>query len=80
MQYTLHFDNTKYEFVTLQGFKNLQGFEYNATQANAAGNIAMLWTDKNAEAKTLEDGTELVFKDLGPQVIHFIFNILACII
>jgi hypothetical protein len=59
MQYTLHFDNTKYEFVNLEGFKNLQGFEYNAAQANVTGNIAMLWTDKNAEAKTLEDGTEL---------------------
>ncbi|MCX6210909.1 MAG: dockerin type I domain-containing protein [Bacteroidetes bacterium] len=48
MQYTLHFDNTKYEFVNLEGFKNLTGFEYNATQANTTGNIAMLWTDKNA--------------------------------
>ncbi|MCX6210246.1 MAG: T9SS type A sorting domain-containing protein, partial [Bacteroidetes bacterium] len=59
MQYTLHFDNTKYEFVNLEGFKNLQGFDYNATQTNTKGNIAMLWTHKNAEAKTLEDGTEL---------------------
>jgi hypothetical protein len=59
MQYTLHFDNTKYEFVRLEGFKNLEGFEYNSAQANATGNIAMLWTDKNAEAKTLDDGTEL---------------------
>ncbi len=59
MQYTLHFDNTKYEFVNLEGFKNLQGFEYNANQANKTGNISFLWTDKTAEAKTLEDGTEL---------------------
>jgi hypothetical protein len=59
MQYTLHFDNTKYEFVNLEGFKNLQGFEYNAAQANTSGNISMLWTDRNADEKTLEDGTEL---------------------
>jgi len=59
MQYTFHFDNTKYEFVNLEGFKNLSGFEYNAAQANSTGNIAMLWTDKNAQSITLEDGTEL---------------------
>ncbi len=59
MQYTLHFDNTKYEFVNLEGFKNLQGFDYNAAQANTTGNISMLWTDKNAIERTLEDGTEL---------------------
>ncbi|MCX6208767.1 MAG: T9SS type A sorting domain-containing protein [Bacteroidetes bacterium] len=59
LQYTLHFDNTKYEFVNLEGFKNLTGFEYNATKANATGNIAMLWTDKNAQSITLEDGSEL---------------------
>jgi hypothetical protein len=59
MQYTLHFDHTKYEFVNLEGFKNLQGFEYNTAQANSTGNIAMLWTDKDAVEKTLEDGTEL---------------------
>lgn len=59
LQYTLHFDNTKYEFVNLQGFTNLQGFEYNATQANTTGNISMLWADAKAAAKTLDDGTEL---------------------
>jgi hypothetical protein len=66
MQYTLHFDNTKFEFVNLEGFKNLQGFEYNATQANTTGNISMLWTDKNAEAKTLEDGTVVFTLVLKP--------------
>ncbi len=59
MQYTLHFDNTKYEFVSIEGFKSLKGFEYNATQANTTGNIAMLWTDKNAISQTLENGSEL---------------------
>ncbi len=59
LQYTLHFDNDKYEFVNLEGFKNLQGFEYNSAQANATGNIAMLWTDKNAASQTLKDGSEL---------------------
>jgi hypothetical protein len=59
MQYTLHFDNRNYEFVNLEGFKNLQDFEYNTSQANSNGNIAMLWTDKNAIDKTLEDGAEL---------------------
>jgi alpha-tubulin suppressor-like RCC1 family protein len=57
MQYTLHFDHTKYEFVTLNGFKNLKDIEYNTAQANTTGNIAMLWTDKEAAAKTLADGT-----------------------
>ena len=59
MQYTLHFDNTKYEFVNLEGFKNLQGFDYNTSQANTNGNISFIWTDKNAVERTLEDGTEL---------------------
>ena len=59
MQYTFHFDNSKYEFVNLEGFKNLQGFEYNTSQANTNGNISMLWIDKNAVERTLEDGTEL---------------------
>jgi pimeloyl-ACP methyl ester carboxylesterase len=59
MQYTLHFDHRKYELVNLEGFKNLQGLDYNAAQANTTGNIAMLWTDKDAVAKTLEDGTTI---------------------
>ena len=65
LQYTLHFDNSNYEFVTLEGFKNLQGFEYNARQANKTGNISFLWADAKGDEKTLEDGTEiftLVFK------------------
>ncbi len=67
LQYTLHFDNSKYEFVNLEGFKNLQGFEYNAAQANTTGNIAMLWTDKNAASQTLEDGSELFTLILKPK-------------
>lgn len=59
LQYTLHFDNEKYEFVNLGGFKNLQGFEYNAAQANSTGNISMLWTDAKVESKTFADGTAL---------------------
>ncbi len=59
MQYTLHFDNSKYEFVNLEGFKNLQGFDYNTSQANTSGNISFVWTDKNAVERSLEDGTEL---------------------
>ncbi len=59
MQYTLHFDNDKYEFVNLEGFKNLQGFDYNTSQANTNGNISFIWTDKNAIERSLEDGTEI---------------------
>ncbi len=59
LQYTLHFDNKNYEFVNLEGFKNLQGFDYNTIQANTNGNISFLWTDKNAVERTLEDGAEL---------------------
>ncbi|MCX6209057.1 MAG: dockerin type I domain-containing protein [Bacteroidetes bacterium] len=57
MQYTLHFDNTKYEFIGIEN--NKLGIDFSDIQATATGNIAMLWTDKNAEAKTLEDGSEL---------------------
>jgi hypothetical protein len=59
MQYTLHFDNSKYEFVNLEGFKNLEGFDYNTSQAKTNGNISFVWTDKNAVERTLEDGTEI---------------------
>ena len=68
MQYTLHFDNSKYEFVNLEGFKNLQGFDYNTSQANTNGNISFIWTDKNAVERSLEDGTEvftLVLRSTG---------------
>ena len=68
MQYTLHFDNAKYQFVNLEGFKNLEGFEYNTAQANTNGNIAMLWADKNAIEKTLQDGTELFTLVLRPTI------------
>ena len=65
LQYTLHFDNSKYEFVNLEGFKNLQGIEFNAQQANKTGNISMLWANAKGEETSLEDGTllfELVLK------------------
>jgi DNA-binding beta-propeller fold protein YncE len=64
MQYTLHFDNSKYEFVGIEN--NKLNIDFNENQANKTGNIAMLWTDKNAEAKTLEDGTELFTLVLKP--------------
>jgi len=57
MQYTLHFDNTKYEFVGIEN--NHLNIDFNSKQASVNGNITMLWTDKNAVEKTLEDGTEL---------------------
>ncbi|CAF3895331.1 unnamed protein product [Rotaria sp. Silwood1] len=57
MQYTLHFDNTKYEFVGIEN--NKLGIDFNAPPANKTGNIAMLWTDKNAQSTTLADGNEL---------------------
>ncbi len=57
MQYTLHFDNKNYEFVGIEN--NKLNIDFNEKQAGKNGNIAMLWTDKNAEPKTFEDGTEL---------------------
>jgi alpha-tubulin suppressor-like RCC1 family protein len=57
MQYTLHFDHKNYEFVGIEN--NKLNIEFNEQQATKNGNIAMLWTDKNAIEKTLEDGTEL---------------------
>lgn len=57
LQYTLHFDNDKYEFVRIDN--NKLGIDFNNTQANTTGNISMLWTDAKAAAKTLNDGTEL---------------------
>ncbi|MCX6210066.1 MAG: cohesin domain-containing protein [Bacteroidetes bacterium] len=64
MQYTLHFDNSKYEFVGIEN--NKLGIDFNEKQANTTGNIAMLWTDKNGQAKTLEDGSELFTLVLKP--------------
>ena len=58
-QYTLHFDNSKYEFVNIEGFNNLQGLEWNATKANETGSIAMLWTNATGEEMSLKDGTLL---------------------
>jgi Dockerin type I domain/Secretion system C-terminal sorting domain len=57
MQYTLNFDNSKYEFVAITN--NKFGIDFNATQANKTGNIAMLWTGVNGEPTTIKDGTEL---------------------
>ncbi|MFY7964005.1 MAG: RagB/SusD family nutrient uptake outer membrane protein [Chitinophagaceae bacterium] len=57
MQYTLHFDNTKYEFVGIEN--NKLNIDFNSSKASETGHIAMLWTDKNAEEKTLKDGTDL---------------------
>ncbi len=50
MQYTLHFDNTKYEFAGIEN--NKLNIDFNTAKASTTGNIGMLWTDKNAEAKT----------------------------
>ena len=63
LQYTLHFDNTKYEFVSI--INNKLGIEYNAQQATTNGNISFVWTDAKAEERSLEDGSllfELVLK------------------
>jgi Secretion system C-terminal sorting domain/Dockerin type I domain len=57
MQYTLNFDNNKYEFVAITN--NKLGIDFNATQANKTGNIAMLWTGANGEPTTIKDGAEL---------------------
>ncbi|CAF3820372.1 unnamed protein product [Rotaria sp. Silwood1] len=64
MQYTLHFDNGKYEFVGVEN--NKLNIDFNEKQANTTGNIAILWTDKNAQSQTLEDGTELFTLVLRP--------------
>ena len=57
LQYTLHFDNSKYEFIGIEN--NKLGIDFNEKQCNQNGNISFLWTDKNAVEKSLEDGTEL---------------------
>ena len=57
MQFTLHFDNSKYEFVGIEN--NKLDIDFNQKQCNQNGNISFLWTDKNAVERTLEDGTEL---------------------
>ena len=57
MQYTLHYNNVNYEFVSIEN--NKLGIDFNEKQANRNGNISFLWTDKNAVERSLEDGTEL---------------------
>jgi Secretion system C-terminal sorting domain/Dockerin type I domain len=57
LQYTLNFDNNKYEFVAITN--NKLEIDFNATQANKTGNIAMLWTGAKGEPTSLKDGTEL---------------------
>jgi hypothetical protein len=57
MQYTLHFDNKNYQFAGIEN--NQMDIDFNEKQANQNGNISFLWTDKSAEERTLEDGTEL---------------------
>lgn len=78
LQYTLHFDNDKYEFVRIDN--NKLGIDFNSTQANTTGNISMLWTDAKAAAKTLNDGTELFTlilrsKELGIRNLEAINNL-----
>lgn len=55
LQYTLHFDIEKYEFVRIEN--NKLGIDFNSNEANSTGNISMLWADANADARSLEDGT-----------------------
>ena len=57
-QYTLHFDNTKYELVDVKN-NSLLDLIYNANQAKKTGNVSFIWTDNNASDKTLIDGTEI---------------------
>ena len=66
MQYTLHFNSKDYEFIGIEN--NKIDIDFNSKQANQNGNISMLWTDKNAIERSLEDGTEilvLVLKQKG---------------
>jgi glycosidase len=57
LQYTLHFDNSKYEFVAIKN--NKFNIEFNIAQANKNGNIAMLWANEKGEETTLDNDTEL---------------------
>lgn len=54
-QYTLHFDNNKYDFVGIEN--DILGFEFNSTKAKQTGNISFIWTDRNATEKTMIDGS-----------------------
>jgi hypothetical protein len=57
-QYTLHFDNMKYELVDVKN-NSLLDLIYNANQTKKTGNVSFIWTDNNASDKTLIDGTEI---------------------
>ncbi|MFY7963597.1 MAG: T9SS type A sorting domain-containing protein [Chitinophagaceae bacterium] len=65
MQYTLQFDNSKYEFEDIEN--NVLNIDFNAKQANKNGNITMLWTDSKAEAISLNDGTSIFNLILKPK-------------
>lgn len=65
LQYTLHFDNSKYEFVRIDN--NKLGIEFNAKSANETGDISMLWADANVQPKTLKDGTDLFTLIVSPR-------------
>ena len=58
LQYTLNFNNEAFEFVGLEN--NKLGIEYNSKQAASTGNISFLWADVSSEAKSVEDGSELI--------------------
>ena len=77
LQYTLHFDNSKYEFVGIEN--NKLGIEYNAKQSNQSGDISFVWTDSKTEERSLEDGSlmfELVLKTkLGIDEAITIYNL-----
>ena len=75
MQYTLHFNNNSYEFVAIEN--NTLGIDFNSQTAIQNGNISFLWTDKNADEKTLDDGTELfvlVLKQKGIGNLELVIN------
>jgi hypothetical protein len=56
MQYTLKFNEDDYEFVAIE--RNKLNIDFNDKQA-AHGNISFLWSDPNALAKTVENGSDL---------------------
>ena len=57
LQYTLNFNNKKYEFVAIEN--NKLGVEFNGQQATRNGNISFLWADAKGEEKSLEEGSEI---------------------
>jgi glycosidase len=58
LQYTLHFDNKKYKLVAVEN--NALEVEYNAAKQTQTGNVSFVWTDKNAEAKSV-DSKQILF-------------------